>query len=80
MGGPYIREPRFTQWVCGADSKDGKIRLQEGWKDPVKAELDLRSVVDRMIDTREKCIHDALVKLGWTPPKEQHEEEKETTQ
>lgn len=76
---PYLRDIRFSQWVCGAAPiGDGKIKLQEGWKDPVLSELDLQSITTQILDTREKVIHNALVQLGWTPPKEKHEKENGT--
>jgi hypothetical protein len=72
MSGPYLREPRFSEWVCGAAPlPEGKIKLQEGWRDPMKVELDMKSILTRILDTREKAIHDALVRLGWTPPRSQ---------
>jgi hypothetical protein len=71
MSGPYLRDLKYTEWVCNADTDGSKIRLQSGWRDPKTLQLDIQSISNRMIDTQEKCIKLALISLGWTPPRGQ---------
>ena len=71
---PHIRDPRFTRYVFAAQPQsDGKIKTQSCWKDPITEELDIGSLITKMIDTEEECIRKSLIALGWTPPKEETE-------
>lgn len=46
------------------------IFIEEGWEDKHGMMKDFRS---NILNLKEGVIRDALIKLGWTPPKEESE-------